>query len=195
MVKVAIALFLFPLIGFSQLSDREILDLKRNSIKEDTSYVYWLPYESGKKYLLVQAANSKLSHKNELSADFKMKIGTSICAARAGLVIDVKTNSDVGGLKTENISDGNFIIIQHQDGSIAKYWHLSVNGTLVSLGDNVKKGQVIAKSGNTGYSAFPHLHFQITDRYGKQLLPRFYTRKGIKYLKPGKWYTAVHEME
>lgn len=79
------------------MSDREILDLKRNHLKEDTSYVYRLPYELGKKFLLVQASNSKLSHKNELSADFKMKIGTSICAARDGLVIDLKSNSDVGG--------------------------------------------------------------------------------------------------
>ncbi len=83
-------------------------------------------------------------------------------------------------------------MIQHIDGSIASYWHLQKDGTLVKLGDNVKKGQAIAMSGNTGYSAFAHLHFQVVDKDGKQILTRFYTKKGARYLGPGKWYKAVH---
>lgn len=193
MNKITAIFLVSPLISFSQLSDQEILDLKANRVKNDTSYVYWLPYEEGKRFLLVQASNSNLSHKNELSADFKMKVGTTICAARSGIVVAIESNSNVGGLKAENISDGNFIIIQHIDGTIAKYWHLQRDGVFVRSGDEVIRGQIIAKSGNTGYSAFPHLHFQIIGKDGKQLLPRFNTKKGIKYLRPGKRYTATRD--
>jgi murein DD-endopeptidase MepM/ murein hydrolase activator NlpD len=176
----------------AQLTDREIYDAKGGRIKNDTSYVYWLPYMPGKKFFLVQAANSHMSHKDELSLDFKMKKGSQICAAREGVVIEVKKDSDKGGLKDEYLSQGNHIIIQHNDGSIAQYWHLDKDGAYVNVGDTVQKGQLIGLSGNTGYTAFPHLHFQVKDKTGKQILTRFVTRKGIIYLRPAKWYKCCH---
>jgi hypothetical protein len=157
-------LLTFSSLSFGQLTDSEIHDLKSGRLKNDTSYVYWLPFEEGKSFLLVQASNSHLSHKAELSHDFKMKTGNKICAAREGIVLSLKSDSDKGGLKEVNLGDGNYIIIQHQDGSVAKYWHLEKNGVSVQLGESVKKGQVIGTSGNTGYSAFPHLHFQVLDK-------------------------------
>jgi murein DD-endopeptidase MepM/ murein hydrolase activator NlpD len=177
----------------AQLSDREIYDFKSGRVQNDTSYVYWLPFESGKKFFLVQAANSHMSHKNELSLDFKMKSGSKICAAREGVVVAIKKDSDKGGLKDEYLSEGNHIIILHNDGSRAMYWHLEKEGVFVNEGDTVQKGQVIGSSGNTGFTAFPHLHFQIKDKNGKEILSRFCTTKGIRYLRPAKWYRCVHE--
>lgn len=177
----------------AQLSDREIYDLKGGRVKNDTSYVYWLPFMPGKKFLLVQAANSHMSHTNELSLDFKMKKGSQICAAREGIVIAVKKDSDKGGLKDEFLSQGNHVIIQHNDGSIAQYWHLDTDGAYVKPGDTVQKGQLIGLSGNTGYTAFPHLHFQVKNKEGKQILTRFLTRRGIIYLRPAKWYKCLHD--
>ena len=176
----------------AQLTDREIYDAKGGRIKNDTSYVYWLPYMPGKKFFLAQAANSHMSHKDELSLDFKMKKGSQICAAREGVVIEVKKDSDKGGLKDEYLSQGNHIIIQHNDGSIAQYWHLDKDEAYVNVGDTVQKGQLIGLSGNTGYTAFPHLHFQVKDKTGKQILTRFVTRKGIIYLRPANWYKCCH---
>ena len=178
--------------SFAQLSDQEIYDAKGGRIKNDTTYIYWLPYMPGKKFFLAQAANSHMSHKDELSLDFKMKKGSQICAAREGVVIEVKEDSDKGGLNDEYLSQGNHIIIQHNDGSIAQYWHLDKEGAFVNLGDTVQKGQLIGLSGNTGYTAFPHLHFQVKSKEGKQILTRFLTRKGIIYLRPAKWYKACH---
>lgn len=178
--------------SFAQLSDQEIYDAKGGRIKNDTSYVYWLPYLPGKKFFLAQAANSHMSHKDELSLDFKMKKGSQICAAREGVVIEVKKDSDKGGLKDEYLSQGNHIIIQHNDGSIAQYWHLDKEGAFVNVGDTIQKGQLIGLSGNTGYTAFPHLHFQVKNKEGKQILTRFLTRKGIIYLRPAKWYKGCH---
>ncbi len=175
----------------AQLTDREIRDLKGGRVKPDNSYVYRLPFSTGSKFLLIQAYNSKMSHKNELSLDFKMKQGSKVFAARDGSVEQIRKDSDLGGLKQEYLNEGNHIIIRHADGSVAMYWHLKKDGVLVNVGDSVVKGQHIGFSGNTGYTAFPHLHFQVQDKNGNDIATRFWTTKGIIYLRPGKWYRAV----
>ncbi len=180
--------FLLHQLVVAQLSDKEIRDLKGGRVKPDNSYIYSLPFSKGSKFLLIQAYNSKMSHKDELSLDFKMRKGSKICAARAGVVTAVKEDSDVGGLKDEYLSEGNHIIVKHNDGSEAMYWHLKKDGVLVNIGDTVTQGQHIGYSGNTGYTAFPHLHFQVYDVNGKNIATRFQTKKGVIYLKPGKWY-------
>jgi len=173
-----------------------IRDLKAGKFTDDSSYIYDLPFENKKKVFLIQAYDSKMSHKGEYALDFKVKKKTKICAARDGIVISAREDSDKGGLNPENISDGNYISIQHYDGSVAHYWHLIKNGVLVNIGDTISKGQVIGLSGNTGYSAFPHLHFEVVGNDGtgntKQLATRFYTNKGIVYLRPGHFYRALH---
>lgn len=174
--------------SFGQLTDREIVDLKTRRNIDDPSYIYSLPYPKGAKHLLIQGSNSHYSHKDELSLDFKMKSGSEICAARSGRVIAAKFTSNKGGLKPEFMSEGNYIIIEHEDGSTANYWHLQFNSGYVKAGDTVQQGQLIALSGNTGYSAFPHLHFQLFSKSGKEILCRFKTQKGVRYLRPGRWY-------
>ena len=186
-------LLLISSASLAQLTDRQVMDLKSGRHKDDSSFVYWLPYENGKTFLVVQASNSKMSHKEELSLDFKMKKGSKICAARSGWVIEARGDSDKGGLKEENLADGNYIIIRHADSSVAKYWHLEKNGVYVKPGDYVRQGDVIGASGNTGYTAFPHLHFQVNDKNGKQMLTRFSTENGNIYLRPGNWYRSVQE--
>jgi len=183
---------LFGCVSTKDPYKRYVINLQKGKIKEDTSYVYWLPYKKGNRYLFIQGANSGFSHKGELSFDFKMKKGSKICAARPGTVIATKSDSDKGGLKDEFLGDGNHIIIQHDDGSTAHYWHLQQNGVAVKMGERVEKGQIIGFSGNTGYTAFPHLHFQVIDANGKEILPRFFTKKGNIYLRPGRWYKSVN---
>ena len=178
----------------AQLTDREIYNLKNGRVKPDTSYVYWLPFEDGSKFLLIQAYNSKMSHRNELSLDFKMKKGSTVCAARAGIVTEIKKDSDVGGLKNEYLNQGNHIIIMHDDSSTAMYWHLQKDGVLVNPGEYVAIGQPIGYSGNTGFTAFPHLHFQVQDKDGGDIATRFLTKKGIVYLRPAKWYRGKHNI-
>jgi murein DD-endopeptidase MepM/ murein hydrolase activator NlpD len=189
----SILLLIACLNGEAQ-TEYTIRDLKAGKFKDDSSPIYSLPFERGKKVFLIQAYDSKMSHKGELALDFKVKKGTKICAARDGVVIALRSNSDRGGLKPENLSDGNYISIRHADGSVAHYWHLQKNGVLVNTGDSVQKGQVIGLSGNTGYSAFPHLHFEVSgyDAAGqfRHLPTRFQTKKGVLYLRPGKFYRS-----
>lgn len=186
---------LLPLAAFAQ-QDYTTAQLKNGKNKADSSYVYTLPFEHRKKVFLIQGYESMFSHKGERALDFKVKKGTKICAARGGVVTAVREDSDVGGLKPENLSDGNYIFIRHDDGSVANYWHLQKDGVLVAEGDTVVTGQVIGLSGNTGYSAFPHLHFEVQgyDASGRytQLATRFYTQRGIIYLRPGRFYRTLY---
>lgn len=191
-VFTLLAVFLFTFSASAQLTDREIYDLKAGRVKPDNSYAYYLPFAKGSKFLLIQAYNSKMSHTKELSLDFKMNPGSKICAARGGIIIATKEDSDVGGLNSSYLNEGNHIIIRHDDGSVAMYWHLQKDGVLVNTGDTVTKGQLIGYSGNTGYSAFPHLHFQVQDKNGHDIATRFLTKSGIVYLRPAKYYKAVH---
>ena len=193
-MKTALILLLLPFLSFSQ-DQYSIQDLKAGKFKEDSSYIYRLPFENRKKVFLIQAYESKMSHKGERALDFKLRKGTSICAARDGIITALRKDSDRGGLKPENLADGNYITITHSDGSVAHYWHLQKEGVTINMGDTVKTGQRIGFSGNTGYSAFPHLHFEVQgyDQSGKyvQLTTRFYTNKGVRYLRPGKFYRTV----
>lgn len=171
---------------------KEIKLLQKGIIRDDTSYVYELPYEKGKSHLLAQGYFSRFSHRERVALDFKMKRGTKICAAREGIVVRVKEDGDRGGWNRKYRPYGNNIVIQHADSSRAGYWHLQKDGALVNVGDTVKKGQVIGLSGMTGYALFPHLHFIVWDfdKNGnwRQVPTRFQTRKGINYLKPLRRY-------
>ena len=171
---------------------KEIKQLQKGAIKDDTSFVYSLPFQEGNSHLLVQGYFGVFSHKERAALDFKMKRGTNILAVRDGVVLRVKEDGSKGGWSRKFRSQGNNIVIQHNDNSRSGYWHLKKDGALVKVGDTVKQGQVIGLSGKTGYAAIPHLHFIVwtTDRRGQwqQVATRFKTSKGIKYLKPWRWY-------
>lgn len=174
---------------------RTARQLQKGAITEDTSYVYQLPFLPGKKYWVAQGYFSIFSHKNRAALDFKMKRGTTIVAARSGVVIRLREDGNRGGWSKKNRPYGNYIIIQHNDGSRAGYWHLQYNSILPNIGDTVQQGQPIAKSGKTGYALFPHLHFLAwrnsggTQQVGWQPIgTRFATHKGITYLRPGRFY-------
>ncbi len=191
MIRISIALFLFlPLISLSQHS---VPDAPRSS-NRDSSYVYTLPYEKGTCHFLVQGYQTFLSHKGEYALDFKMKRGTRVCAARRGVVVEVKEDSHAGGLGHKYLNKGNHVIIRHEDGTYGHYWHLMPGGALVSVGDSVQQHELIGLSGNTGFSAFPHLHFEVTTKLTpshNQIPTYFQTRKGIRYLRTFRCYKCV----
>lgn len=63
----------------------------------------------------------------------------------------------------EQLVAGNYIIIKYEDGVYAALCHLQNGSIQVSVGQNVKKGELIAKVGHSGNSYAPHLHFQLMD--------------------------------
>jgi murein DD-endopeptidase MepM/ murein hydrolase activator NlpD len=90
-----------------------------------------------------------------------MPEGTAIHAARSGIVVEIKENSNVGGNDRKYLSDANYISIYHSDGTFGNYVHIKYNGVLVKLGQIIKEGQIIGLSGNTGFTSGPHLHFSV----------------------------------
>lgn len=99
-----------------------------------------------------------------------------------GIDLAVPEGSDVraaGGGTIEaagnDSSYGLFVLIRHPAGYETMYGHLS--RILVSRGDDVKAGQVIALSGNTGRSTAPHLHFEIRHN-GRSIDPTTMVREG-----------------
>ncbi len=81
--------------------------------------------------------------------DFAVCTGTPVVAAREGVIIQTGWNDGLG------IS----VYVEHPDGVVTRYAHL--NESIVELGQQVSQGEVIAYSGNTGYSTGPHLHFEV----------------------------------
>ncbi|MBE0544172.1 MAG: M23 family metallopeptidase [Verrucomicrobia bacterium] len=127
----------------------------------DDSVVYQLPYAPGRSYKVSQGYNSGFSHHGveRFAIDWKMPEGTEIRAARGGLVVRVKDDSNVGGRTIRFDPYNNFIIIRHADGTLGHYCHLKKDGVKVTPGQMVQAGDAIALSGNTGFSSGAHLHF------------------------------------
>ncbi|MFO0920135.1 MAG: M23 family metallopeptidase [Candidatus Saccharimonadales bacterium] len=89
--------------------------------------------------------------------------GADILAPADGVVIET-----VNGLRDNKPSElnsfnyiGNYIMIKHEGKLFSVLGHLKQNSIVVSVGDTVKRGQKIAKCGNSGYTTDPHLHFHI----------------------------------
>ena len=81
--------------------------------------------------------------------DFATPTGTKVLSTGDGVIIRVGNHPYAG----------RYVDIQHGGEYKTRYLHL--HRVLVSRGDAVKKGQIIALSGNTGRSTGPHLHFEI----------------------------------
>ncbi len=101
-------------------------------------------------------ANSQVYNgKGHNGIDFGIPKGTKILAAQDGTVLGTGNTDDA----CAGASYGKWILIKHSNGLSTLYAHLS--SFLVSAGDKVSKGDIIALSGNTGYSTGPHLHFTV----------------------------------
>jgi len=81
--------------------------------------------------------------------DLRAASGTPILAAEAGVVVESRY---VRGW-------GNRVVISHGNGLSTMYAHNSRN--IVTVGEEVQRGQVIARAGSTGISTGPHLHFEV----------------------------------
>lgn len=133
------------------------------TIEPDLDYPYLFPFAHGTKHNVGQGFNGGFSHfgQNQYAVDFDMDEGTPVHAARAGLVVEIKEDSNRGGSGRQFINDGNFVRVLHEDSTLATYVHLQLNGAAVEVGDYVEAGELVGYSGSTGLATGPHLHFDI----------------------------------
>ncbi len=96
-----------------------------NTIHED-SYLYFFPFEHGVKKKVTQGYHGEFSHSgaNEFAIDFDLNIGEKIYAARDGVVVETKEDSDKGGVDESYAEYTNSILVYHNDGSFGSYAHL-----------------------------------------------------------------------
>jgi murein DD-endopeptidase MepM/ murein hydrolase activator NlpD len=131
-----------------------------SAIHDNVAYI--IPFAKGSKIYVSQGYNGKASHKNKNAIDFAVKIGTPIYAARGGKVVSLKESNTQGKFEKSYGKYANYVIIEHDDKTLGKYYHLKKDGVVVKLGTVVKQGDLIAYSGNTGYTSGPHLHFSVS---------------------------------
>ncbi len=96
---------------------------------------------------------------NHTGIDIDAPIGTEVKAALDGVVMLVDE---------QNQYLGKVIVIRHANDVRTVYAHLSE--ILVNVEDQVKQGDIIGKTGDTGKTTAPHLHFEVWEN-GKPVDP------------------------
>jgi murein DD-endopeptidase MepM/ murein hydrolase activator NlpD len=86
-------------------------------------------------------------------------------------------------------ADGNFIMLDLDNGRYANYAHLKPGIIIVKVGDRVKAGQQFALVGNSGQTGDPHLHFHVMDR------PLLAEANGLPYEFKGFTVTGIADLD
>ena len=142
--------------GGSDDNDVEIGQYDCSVFPSAQSSDYILPWLIGQSYEAVP--HTGRDGPTNYAIDFLMPIGTDLVAVRDGVVTSVEERFVDGD---HDPAHSNFVLVQHDDGTIALYFHLTNMGALVQAGDEVRQGDIIARSGHTGPSFQPHLHLEV----------------------------------
>lgn len=152
--------------------------------KPDLAAIYQLPFRAGLAFAVHQAFGGEFSHRspeNFHAVDLALPLGTDVLAARAGVVMQVQDDFYRTGLDLNKYGErANVVVIAHSDGSLGVYAHLDLESVAVGVGRRVEAGTLIGKSGNTGFSTGPHLHFvvQYNDQGRLKSVPFAFTIDG-----------------
>lgn len=142
-----------------------------------TKNLYRVPLEQ---HLISETVVDSPSHTGAYkgSIDFAVPTGTDVLAACDGIIVRVRDNSQKYGDDAIFGNDVNYITIKHLDNELSEYLHLAFDSGTVEVGQKVKAGQVIAKTGLSGWMYAPHLHFMV---YKKTTRPEAFQCLEIKF--------------
>ncbi|MEO8669862.1 MAG: M23 family metallopeptidase [Tahibacter sp.] len=135
--------------------------------------VYSRPFYPGTRFEVTQGFDGVFSHsdaESRYAVDLAVPDDTAVVAARDGVVMQVEEEFRASGTDLQRYaSRANYVRVLHADGSMAVYAHLSPRSTIVKPGELVHTGDLLGKSGNTGFSTGPHLHFAVQRNSGMKL--------------------------
>lgn len=183
-----------------QVNEGEIICNQPFGDPLDSEYI--LPYKKGESYEIIQSycpSNPNWGHFKTFAYDFEMAIGDTVIASRGGEVIATQ-NSRPDNVLNCGGGTANWVFILHDDGTVMQYVHLKQGSVRVSVGEDVKQGDVIGLSGNSGCSSGPHTHvslFRERGQYGpNDTLPFNYKNAQGSLdenngLSQNEWYEAI----
>ena len=168
-----------------QSNPEKAIYLNKTAIEENKSKLFFpvsLPFFG--EWSIMQAHNGEYTHKDEWQHAWDFIIidknekqfknegnhvedyfcyGKSVLAPADGIISDIFDGIDdnkIGEINTIK-NWGNSIVIKHTELLYTQISHIKKESFKVKKGDFVKKGDVLAVVGNSGHSAYPHLHFQM----------------------------------
>lgn len=159
---------------------------------------YVLPLEPGSTFEtgLTNCSSSfhGAGHPDQYAFDFDVPVGTPFVAARAGTVARVVENASSDGGGPDDV--GNFVVLDHGDGTFGLYLHSPRDGIDVVPGQTVEQGDVLGRTGRSGLAGYPHLHFIVvrgTPDYPYQGMPVSFRNvsPGHDVLRTEHVYTAL----
>ena len=115
-----------------------------------------------------------------------MPVGTPILAPQSGIIIEVVDRYQKWGPSEKYKNYLNYLTILHKNNECSQICHLAKGSARVKVGDKVKKGEILAKTGYSGWMTEPHLHFivfrQARNKAGfKSLKIRFERKNKIHF--------------
>lgn len=121
---------------------------------------FLLPWTGGVSSRVTQGHDG-FSHVNggKYAWDFGLPQGTVLRASHDGVVRAVRGDSTRHGCDSSYINDASYVVIDRGDGLETLYLHLI--STSVTVGQEVTRGTIIGRSGQTGWTCGAHLHFQV----------------------------------
>ena len=133
-----------------------------SSVARDTNYYATHPIRDVAGYFINPVPTGRktqgLHGPGRRGIDIGAPTGTTIYASAEGTVLLAKSGCAVG-YKRCGGGYGNYVIIQHPNGTKTLYGHMSKVGT--TTGSKVEQGQVVGFVGSTGRSTGPHIHFEV----------------------------------
>ena len=120
----------------------------------------------------------RLSYDGHLGTDIVLRgydvmdSGVQVIAAAAGIVVATYDGEyDRQKRRIDGTGFGNHVVIRHKNNIRTYYAHMKKSSIMVHIGDTIEAGQPLGLVGSSGYSNFPHLHFEPRNEKGQSIDP------------------------
>lgn len=126
-----------------------------------TENVYSLPLSSEANISMIVSDGPGHPGPYKGAVDLAVKPGSDVLSPLEGEVIKVVDAYDQYGNDPKYAEFANYIQIAHDNGETSTLMHLAAGSALVKVGEKVRLGQKVAKTGLSGYMTEPHLHWAV----------------------------------